>query len=160
VRVTPPPVTTDEDTRGRRHGHVRVGVVTPESHVQKDFEAQTWRDKLVDDLVQMQIDAVALDATDRRGIQQEAAEQKCDYILYSDVNDANAPSAGKKIFGRATGSSTGTYGAKTHLTLMPVNQTEPRLEADAEGTSTTDLNEAGGTAMQSEAAQVVEELHK
>ena len=158
--VVTPPVTTDGEGSFRRRGHVRVGVVTPESHVNKEYEAQMWRDKLVEDIVQMQIDAVPIDATDRKGIQEEAAQKKCDYILYTDVNEVNAPSAGRKIFGRATGGSTGNYSTKTHLTLMPLNQTEPRLEADAQGQNSGDLNDAGLDAMQSEAGQVVEELHK
>lgn len=84
-------------------GVVRIGIVFNDRA--KKLDASTVTRQLVDGIRQHQgFDAVRIEATSPADVQKQAADQKCSFILYADVQEARtaAPRLGG-ILGRAAG---------------------------------------------------------
>jgi hypothetical protein len=138
---------------------VRVGVVALNNKTGKSVSDESWRDRLIAQIIGGNVDAIRLNASSQSEAEAEAKAKKCDYILYTDISALKTASAGKKLggmFGRAAGVTTSDMGkteVKLDFKLFPSGSSAPSLSSSASGKE--DGEEASiGAAIEREAQAV------
>lgn len=138
----------EEPTAGeqlrRRGGRGALCVAPIDYRAAQVVDLEAWRDVLIEELQNVNIESVKLEATTRREIQMEAAEKGCRHILYTDVQGFNAPARR-----RAT--------MQVYAELMPVDDFEPWMEETLNGAG-RNLEGAAQNAFAQEAAKTAEAL--
>ena len=127
----------------KRAGVVRVGVIPPSNKTTAQADIASMRAQLVAALAGGNVEAVALEASSPGGLEAEAREKQCDFVLYTDITSLKQSAANKigGFLGRATGATDvkERYEAKLEFSLVPVGASAPVLE------STAAAKEDGGT---------------
>ncbi|MGH9554302.1 MAG: hypothetical protein ACRD2Y_00635 [Terriglobales bacterium] len=144
-------------------GKLRIGVVGFENKTKNALAVESPRQRLIDEIIALDVDAVALDQTTPDEIVAEAREKKCDFILYTDVTKLNQ--AGGKLggmFGKVTGGATGAgkYEVAVDFRLFPTGEEVARLESSATIKGDGEASEVVGSAMPDEAQQAVTEARR
>ncbi|MEP6819633.1 MAG: hypothetical protein ABJA18_08870 [bacterium] len=145
-------------------GSIRVGVVQINNKTDRGISQESLRGRLLAEIQQNGIEAVALNAISPREAEVEAKAKQCDFILYTDLT-ALKTAAAKKVggfLGRATGVGSGGVDkveARVEFKLFAVGETSPRLQSSS--TSKEEGDEASaGNALEQEANQVSAEVRK
>jgi hypothetical protein len=159
-------------------GKVRVGVVRFGNSSGQTVPETNLRDRLVSEIQQVNMEAVALDlspSSPMADIEKAAKDAQCDYVLFTDVNDVkdgSAKQAGKKAFGgflsRATGldsSSTttgsGGYSIGLKYRLFAIDDTKnAHLESTASSSEGANAESSAGPALEHEAMTVAVQVKK
>jgi hypothetical protein len=159
-------------------GKVRVGVVRLGNSSGQTVPETSLRDRLVSEVQQLNMEAVALDLSPSSpiaDIEKAAKDAQCDYILFTDVNelkDGSAKQAGKKAFGgflsRATGvdtssatSSSGGYLIGMKYRLFAIQDTKnAHLESTTSSSEGTSAESSAGPALEREAMMVAVQVKK
>ena len=159
-------------------GKVRIGVVRFGNSSGQTVPEVSLRDRLVSEIQQVNMEAVALDVSPSSSvsdIEKAAKDAQCDYILFTDVNevkDGRAKQAGKKAFGgflsRATGldtssatNSNGGYSLGLQYRLFAINDTKnAHLESTASSSEGTGAESSAGPALEREAMMVAVQVKK
>jgi hypothetical protein len=144
----------------KRPGTIRVGVVSIANKTDRSPSLASVRSRLIDSIIQSDVDAVPLDSITSTDIEAEAKQKECDYILYTDV--ALLKTSGK--VGGLLGRATGVGGLKERVEsrldfkLFPVGNTSPQLTSSAsakeEGSEDTSLSTAAGQEAKAVAVEV------
>jgi hypothetical protein len=152
-----------------RGGHVRVGVVALNAKAGGSSSgANSARQKLIQDILDMNVDAVPLDqpaVAGEQAIFDEARQKQCDYVLFTDITDFKAPKASKKgMFGAALGMGSGgvTPGSVTiaYKMFSIGNSEEPKLDSTQTGSGSSSADEPLGAAMKLESGDVVAKIQE
>jgi hypothetical protein len=159
-------------------GKVRVGVVRFGNSSGQTVPENSLRDRLVGEIQQVNMEAVALDLSPSSpitDIEKAAKDAQCDYLLFTDVyevKDGSAKQAGKKAFGgflsRATGvdtssatSSNGGYSIGMKYRLFAINDTKnAHSESMASSNEGTNAESSAGPALEREAMMVAVQVKK
>jgi hypothetical protein len=144
-------------------GRVRVGVVALNAKMGGAPSTSSFRQKLIQDIIDQSVDAVPLDAPAAAGEQalfDEARQKSCDYVLFTDITDFKAPKVSKKgMFGAALGVGSGatTPGEATVAFKMFSigNSEEPKLESTQTGNGGSSADDVLGAAVKLESGDVV-----
>jgi len=145
-------------------GAIRVGVVQINNRTDHAVSAETLRARLLSEIQESGVEAVALNAISPGEAQTEARAKQCDFILYTDIASLKT-SAAKKVggfLGRATGVGSGGVDkteAKVEFQLFAVGENSPRLKSAAAAKEEGD-EASVGTALEQEANQVSAEARK
>jgi hypothetical protein len=150
-----------------RSGHVRVGVVTINTKTGGAPSTSSVRQKLIQDIMEMNVDAIPLDqpAAGEQAIWDEARQKSCDYILFTDITNFKAPKASKKgMFSAALGGGGGgvTPGESTVAFKMFSigNNESPKLDSSQTGSGGNSADEVLGAAVKLESGDVVAKINE
>lgn len=113
----------DLTAASKRSGVTRVGVVAVGSKVKDELSLQVLSQALLESLSEVNVDAVALEASSAASAIAEARAKACDYLLVTDVTDLRKPS--KSIVGRVSGAR--DFGAKVDFMLTAPGAATPLL---------------------------------
>ncbi|MGH9602730.1 MAG: DUF4412 domain-containing protein [Terriglobales bacterium] len=151
------------EAAGKRSGKLRIGVVGFVNKTKNSLAVESPRQRLIDEIIALEADAVALDQETPEEIVAEAREKKCDFILYTDVTKLKQ-SGGKLggMFGKVTGGTTGAgkYEVAVDFRLFPTGEDVARLESSATIKGDGEASEVVGSIMPDEARQAVEEARR
>ncbi len=141
-------------------GKLRIGVVGFGNKTQGSLAAEAPRQRLVEEIIAREVDAVHLDQTAHEEIVAEAREKHCDFILHTDVTKLKQ--AGGKLggmFGKVTGGAAGAgkYEVAVHFRLFATGEPDPRLESSATTKGEGEASEVVASVMPEEARQAVAE---
>ena len=141
-------------------GKLRIGVVGFGNKTQGSLAVETPRQRLVEEIIAREVDAVYLDQTTLEEIVAEAREKQCDFILYTDVTKLKQ--AGGKLggmFGKVTGGAAGAgkYEVAVNFRLFATGEPDPRLESSASTKGEGEASEVVASVMVEEARQAVAE---
>jgi hypothetical protein len=141
-------------------GRVRVGVVALNAKAGGGSSTSSVRQKLIQDIIDQNVDAVPLDASGEQAIFGEARQKSCDYVLFTDITDFKAPKVSKKgMFGAALGMGSGgaTPGEATvGFKMFSIgNSEEPKLESTQTGNGGSSADDVLGAAVKLESGDVV-----
>jgi hypothetical protein len=148
-----------------RSGHVRVGVVALNAKMGGAPSTSSVRQKLIQDIIDQNMDAVPLDAQGEQPIFDEARQKQCDYVLFTDITEFKAPKASKKgMFAAALGGGGGgvTPGSGTvaYKMFSIGNSEEPKLESTQNGSGSSSADEILGAAVKLESGDVVAKIQE
>ena len=147
-------------SKGKGAGKLRIGVVGFVNKAKGSLAVETPRQRLVEEIIALEVDAVPLDQTTPEEIVAEAREKKCDFILYTDVTKLKQ-SGGKLggMFGKVTGGAggAGRYEVAVDFRLFPTGEEVARLESSATTKGEGEASEVVGSVMPEEARQAVAE---
>ncbi|MCI0402073.1 MAG: DUF4412 domain-containing protein [Acidobacteria bacterium] len=148
---------------GKGAGKLRIGVAGFVNKTKSTLAVESPRQRLIDEIITLDVDAVALDQTTPEEIVTEAREKKCDFILYTDV--IKVKQAGGKLggmFGKVTGGATGAgkYEVAVDFRLFPTGEDVARLESSASMKGEGEASEVVGSIMPDEARQAVTEARR
>lgn len=134
-------------------GAIRVGVPSTANKAGKGYGGLVARDRLMDELVEQNLDAVPLDGLSDADLQASAQKQQCDYILYTDITEVKQGGGGGfgKLGGminKATavaggGSAKEKVEAKIDYKLLPVGASKPLASASSKGSNGGGFNWKG-----------------
>ncbi len=145
---------------GKGAGKLRIGVVGFVNKTKSSVALEAPRQRLIDEIIAREVDAVHLDQTTPEEIVAEAREKDCDFILYTDVSKLKQ-SGGKVggFFGKVTGgvAGAGKYEATVDFRLFPTGEDVARLESSASTKGEGEASEVLGSIMAEEAQQAVAE---
>jgi hypothetical protein len=146
-------------------GRVRVGVVTINAKTGGAPSTSSVRQKLIQDITEMNVDAVALDQSGEQAIFDEARQKSCDYILFTDITNFKAPKVSKKgMFSAALGGGGGgvTPGESTVAFKMFSigNNESPKLDSSQTGSGGNSADEVLGAAVKLESGDVVAKINE
>jgi len=144
-------------------GKLRIGVVGFANQTQTSMPMESPRQRLIDEIIGMDVDAVPLDQETPDQIVAEAREKKCDFILYTDVTKVKQ--AGGKLggmFGKVTGGAggAGKYEAAVAFRLFPTGEDVARLESSSTIKGEGEASEVVASIMPDEASQAVTEARR
>ncbi|MGH9531751.1 MAG: hypothetical protein ACRD2Q_05115 [Terriglobales bacterium] len=144
-------------------GKLRIGVVGFVNQTQTSLPMESPRQRLIDEIIAMDVDAVALDQETPNEIVAEAREKKCDFILYTDVTKVKQ-SGGKLggMFGKVTGGAggAGKYEAAVNFRLFAIDDEGARLSSTAFTKGEGEASEVLSLVMPDEARQAVDEARR
>lgn len=143
-------------SRSRRGGRGPICVARFGNLTEIELALEEWREALLEDFNQLRVEAIPLEATERRELQNEAEEKGCGHILYTDVATARRQAARRP--GAAARRAAG-YESTLKFELMPNGDYIPRLEADSAGRGDS-YDTSGAVAMEAEAQEVADELRQ
>src|SRR4051794_21682709 len=143
-----------------RSGKVRVGVVTINAKTGGAPSTSSTRQRLIQDILDLNVDAVALDQQGEQAIFDEARQKSCDYVLFTDITNFKAPKVTKKgMFGAAIGVGSGgvTPGEVTVAFKMFSigNSEEAKLDSSQTGSGSNSAEDVLGAAVKLESGDVV-----
>ena len=151
-------------------GKVRVGVVAFNAKAGgSSSAANSVRQKLIQDIIDLNVDAVPLDQPAAAGTQpifDEARQKQCDYVLFTDITDFKAPKANKKgMFGAALGMGSGGAVTPGEVTIAYKmysigNNEEPKLDSTQKGSGSNSADEPLGAAVKLESGEVVAKINE
>jgi len=141
-------------------GKLRIGVVGFVNKTQGSLAAEAPRQRLVEEIIAREVDAVHLDQTTHEEIVAEAREKQCDFILYTDVTKLKQ--AGGKLggmFGKVTGGAAGAgkYEVAVNFRLFATGDEGARLASTATTKGEGEAGEVLASVMVEEARQAVAE---
>ncbi len=141
-------------------GKLRIGVVGFVNKTKDSLAVEAPRQRLVEEIIALQVDAVHLDQTTPEEIVAEAREKQCDFILYTDVTKLKQ--AGGKLggmFGKVTGGAAGAgkYEVAVNFRLFATGDDGARLASTATTKGEGEASEVLASVMQEEAKQAVTE---
>jgi hypothetical protein len=144
-------------------GRVRVGVVTINAKMGGAPSTTSVRQKLIQDIIDMNVDAVPLDQQGQQPIWDEARQKNCDYILFTDITNFKAPKVSKKsVFGAALGVGSGgvTPGESTvAFKMFSIGNNETaKLDSSQTGSGGNNVDEVLGAAVKLESGDVVAKI--
>jgi hypothetical protein len=148
---------------GKSTGKLRIGVVGLVNKTQSSLPVESPRQRLIDEIIALEVDAVPLDQTAPEEIVAEAREKNCDFILYTDVSKLKQ--AGGKVggmFGKVTGGAggAGKYEVAVDFRLFSTGQDVARLESSATTKGEGEASEVVASVMAEEAQQAVTEARR
>lgn len=150
----------------KRTGVLRIGVTPIEGVQIADVSADELRMQMIETFnnASQRLEAVPLDSTNMADVVDEAREKGADYILFSRFT-ATKEAAGRKLggmLGRATGM--GDVAPKIEATvafrLYQTGEDAPKLESTATSRKPAEPEVSLGSALQREAAAVLEQIRK
>jgi hypothetical protein len=152
-------------TQPERSGKVRVGVVTINAKTGGAPSTSSVRQKLIQDIIEMNVDAVPLDQQGEQAIWDEARQKNCDYILFTDVTNFKPPKVSKKgMFGAALGVGSGgvTPGESTvAFKMFSIGNNEtPKLDSSQTGSGSNSVDEVLGAAVKLESGDVAAKIRE
>lgn len=141
-------------------GKLRIGVVGFVNQAQASVPLESSRQRLIEEIIGMNVDAVALDQETPEQITAEAHEKKCDFILYTDVTKVKQ--AGGKLggmFGKVTGGAggAGKYEVAVNFRLFAIDDPGARLTTSASTKGEGEPSDVLSSVMADEARQAVAE---
>ncbi|MGH8458838.1 MAG: hypothetical protein ACRESV_05765, partial [Nevskiales bacterium] len=141
-------------------GKLRIGVVGFVNQTQGSLAMETPRQRLVEEIIAREVDAVHLDQTTPEEIVAEARQKECDFILYTDV--AKLKQGGGKLggmFGKVTGGAggMGKYEVAVNFRLFATGDEGARLASTATTKGEGEAGEVLASVMPEEAKQAVAE---
>jgi hypothetical protein len=141
-------------------GRVRVGVVALNAKMGGAGSTSSVRQKLIQDIIDQNVDAVPLDQQGEQALFDEARQKSCDYVLFTDITDFKAPKVSKKgMFGAALGVGSGgtTPGEATvGFKMFSIgNSEEPKLESTQTGNGGSSADDVLRAAVKLESGDVV-----
>lgn len=138
---------------------LRVGVVQINNKTGKPVAADSLRARLLAQLADSGIDAVALNASSQMEAEPEAKAKNCDFILYTDLAALKSNKLGG-MFGRVAGvGGSSKTEAKVEFKLFAVGESSPRLQSSTSAKG-DDEESTAWTAMEAEARMVTGEVRK
>lgn len=145
---------------GKGAGKLRIGVVGFVNQTQGSLAMETPRQRLVEEIIAREVDAVHLDQTTPEEIVAEARQKECDFILYTDVTKLKQ--AGGKLggmFGKVTGGAAGAgkYEVAVNFRLFATGDDGARLASTATTKGEGEAGEVLASVMTEEARQAVAE---
>jgi len=154
------PTTSSAVAQPSHGGHVRVGVVALNAKMGGAPSTSAIRQKLIQDIIDQNVDALPLDAQGEQALFDEARQKSCDYVLFTDITDFKAPKVSKKgMFGAALGVGSGgaTSGAATvGFKMFSIgNSEEPKLQSTQTGNGGSSADDVLGAAVKLESGDVV-----
>jgi hypothetical protein len=154
------PTTSSAVAQPSHGGRVRVGVVALNAKAGGGSSTSAIRQKLIQDIIDQNVDAVPLDAQGEQALFDEARQKSCDYVLFTDITDFKAPKVSKKgMFGAALGVGSGgaTSGAATvGFKMFSIgNSEEPKLQSTQTGNGGSSADDVLGAAVKLESGDVV-----
>ncbi len=147
-------------------GKVRVGVAAFNAKAGgSSSAANSVRQKLIQDIIDLNVDAVPLDQQGAQAIFDEARQKSCDYVLFTDVTNFKAPKMSKKgMFGAALGGGSGgvTPGEATvGFKMFSIgNSEEPKLDSSQTGNGSSSADDVLGAAVKLESGDVVAKINE
>jgi hypothetical protein len=152
-------------TQPERSGKVRVGVVTINAKTGGAPSTSSVRQKLIQDIIEMNVDAVPLDQQGEQAIWGEARQKNCDYILFTDITNFKPPKVSKKgMFGAALGVGSGgvTPGESTvAFKMFSIGNNEtPKLDSSQTGSGSNSMDEVLGAAVKLESGDVAAKIRE
>lgn len=150
----------DEAAAAQRSGRVRIGIVRIDDHSGQNLSTDSMRSRLMEDLNNLDAEAVALDvsSSDSREIAAQAARgQACDYILYADLS-GKAPSTKKKLGGLIGAGASPTFEGTVKYRLYTTNDAAPHLDSSATSADGSSMEEALGAALPKVAEAVMQQV--
>jgi len=162
---SPSPAAIAAASQPARSGKVRVGVVTINAKTGGAPSTSSIRQKLIQDIIDLNVDAVALDQQGQQAIWDEARQKNCDYILFTDITNFKPPKVSKKsVFGAALGVGSGgvTPGESTVAFKMFSigNNESPKLDSSQTGSGGNSMEEVLGTAVKLESGDVAAKVQE
>src|SRR4051812_8876589 len=144
---------------------VRVGVVNINAKTGGAPSTSSTRQRLIQDILDMNVDAVALEQQGEQAIFDEARQKSCDYVLFTDITNFKAPKVNKKgMFGAAIGVGSGgtTPGEATvGFKMFSIgNSEEPKLDSSQTGNGSSSPDDVLGAAVKLESGDVVAKIHE
>ncbi len=141
-------------------GKLRIGVVGFANQTDNPLAMEAPRQRLVDEIIAREVDAVHLDQTTPEEIVAEAREKDCDFILYTDVTKIKQ--GGGKLggmFGKVTGGAggMGKYEVAVNFRLFATGDEGARLASSASTKGEGEPGEVLASVMSEEAKQAVAE---
>jgi hypothetical protein len=123
------------------------------------------RQHLIQDIIDLNVDAVPLDQEGNQALFDEARKKNCDYVLFSDITNFKAPKVSKKgMFGAAIGVGSGgvTPGEVTvGFKMFSIgNSEEPKLDSSQTGNGSSSADDVLGAAVKLESGDVVAKIHE
>ncbi len=141
-------------------GKLRIGVVGFVNKTQTSVPMESSRQRLIDEIIAMDVDAVALDQEAPDEIVAEAREKKCDFILYTDVTKLKQ-GGGKLggVFGKVTGGAggMGKYEVAVNFRLFAIDDEGALLSSTATTKGEGEASDVLSLVMTDEARQAVTE---
>jgi hypothetical protein len=145
-------------------GVVRIGVVKIKDMSEQNLALDNLRMNLMSEVIQRQMEAVALDAEGNPAIAAEAARKECDYILYTDATQVKAPGSGGVTLPaalRGVSLDKNKYQALIAITLYRVGKPLPELKQAPLAADADQLGvNAVMAAFEMEAQKVAEQVKK
>ena len=149
-------------------GKVRVGVVTINAKTGGAPSTSATRQRLIQDIIDLNVDAVPLDqpaAAGEQAIWDEARQKNCDYILFTDITNFKPPKVSKKgVFGAALGVGGGgvTPGESTvAFKMFSIGNNEtPKLDSSQTGSGGNSVDEVLGAAVKLESGDVAAKIQE
>ena len=146
-------------------GKVRVGVVTINAKTGGAPSTASVRQKLIQDIIDLNVDAVPLDQSGEQAIFDEARQKNCDYVLFTDITNFKPPKVSKKgMFGAALGVGSGgvTPGEATvGFKMFSIGNSEtPKLDSSQTGSGSNSVDEVLGGAVKLESGDVVAKIQE
>ncbi len=141
-------------------GKLRIGVVGFANLTKNSLAVEAPRQRLVEEIIALEVDAVHLDETTPEEIAAEAREKDCDFILYTDVTKVKQ--GGGKLggmFGKVTGGAggMGKYEVAVNFRLFATGDEGARLASTATTKGEGEAGEVLASVMPEEAKQAVTE---
>jgi len=123
------------------------------------------RQKLIQGIIDLNVDAVPLDQSGEQAIFDEARQKNCDYVLFTDITNFKPPKVSKKgMFGAALGVGSGgvTPGEATvGFKMFSIGNSEtPKLDSSQTGSGSNSVDEVLGGAVKLESGDVVAKIQE